>query len=111
MNLHRLDLVSLSLFGLVARAGSISKGAELAHLAVGAANLMHVVDPDGVCFAGGMTAAGEPFLEKIRRYVRDVAFPVPAAKCEIRYAQLGSDAGFIGAAGCARQLWLSQRGR
>jgi DNA-binding transcriptional LysR family regulator len=38
MNLHRLDLVSLSLFNLVARTGSISKGAELAHLAVGAAS-------------------------------------------------------------------------
>ena len=38
MNLHRLDLVSLALFGLVARTGSISKGAELAHLAVGAAS-------------------------------------------------------------------------
>lgn len=38
MNLHRLDLVSLSLFNLVVRAGSISRGAELAHLAVGAAS-------------------------------------------------------------------------
>lgn len=38
MNLHRIDLVSLSLFSLVARTGSISKGAELAHLAVGAAS-------------------------------------------------------------------------
>lgn len=38
MNLHRLDLFSLSLFCLVARSGSISKGAELALLAVGAAS-------------------------------------------------------------------------
>jgi DNA-binding transcriptional LysR family regulator len=38
VNLHRLDLVSLSLFNLVARSGSISKGAELALLAVGAAS-------------------------------------------------------------------------
>ncbi|UUX94720.1 LysR substrate-binding domain-containing protein [Aquabacterium sp. J223] len=38
MNLHRLDLVSLSLFNLVVRSGSISRGAELAHLAVGAAS-------------------------------------------------------------------------
>ena len=38
MNLHRLDLVSLSLFTLIVRSGSISKGAELAHLAVGAAS-------------------------------------------------------------------------
>ena len=38
MNLHRLDLFSLSLFNLIARTGSISKGAELAGLAVGAAS-------------------------------------------------------------------------
>ncbi|MDB5998342.1 MAG: transcriptional regulator, LysR family [Rhizobacter sp.] len=38
VNLHRLDLVSLSLFALVVRTGSISKGAELANLAVGAAS-------------------------------------------------------------------------
>jgi DNA-binding transcriptional LysR family regulator len=38
MNLHRLDLVSLSLFTFVVRSGSISRGAELAHLAVGAAS-------------------------------------------------------------------------
>jgi DNA-binding transcriptional LysR family regulator len=38
MNLHRLDLFSLSLFTLIARTGSISKGAELAGLAVGAAS-------------------------------------------------------------------------
>ncbi|MET0209917.1 MAG: GntR family transcriptional regulator, partial [Burkholderiaceae bacterium] len=35
MNLHRVDLVSLSLFSLVARTGSISQGAALAALAVG----------------------------------------------------------------------------
>jgi glucokinase len=77
------------------------------YLAVGAANAMHSIDPDGVCFAGGMTAAGEPFLEKIRGYVREVALPVPAERCQIRYAKLGSDAGFIGAAGCGRLLWRS----
>lgn len=38
MNLHRLDLFSLSLFAFVVRTGSISKGAELAHLATGAAS-------------------------------------------------------------------------
>jgi DNA-binding transcriptional LysR family regulator len=38
LNLHRLDLVSLSLFSRVVRTGSISRGAELAHLAVGAAS-------------------------------------------------------------------------
>lgn len=38
MNLHRLDLVSLPLFSLVLCSSRIRKGAELAHLAVGAAS-------------------------------------------------------------------------
>lgn len=38
MNLHRFDLVTLSLFALVARSGSVSKGAALAHLTTGAAS-------------------------------------------------------------------------
>jgi glucokinase len=74
------------------------------YLAVGAMNAMHVIDPDMVVFGGGMIAAGEGFLERIRHHVRALAFPVPAARTQIRYAQLGVDAGFIGAAGCGRQL-------
>jgi glucokinase len=75
------------------------------YLAVGATCMMHTIDPDMVVFGGGMIAAGETFLERIRRHVRELAFPVPAAKTQIRYAQLGSDAGFIGAAACGRQLY------
>ena len=63
---------------------------------------MHTIDPDIVLFGGGMIAAGQPFLENIRADIRERAFPVPAAKTLIEYAQLGGDAGFIGAAGCAR---------
>jgi glucokinase len=72
------------------------------YLAVGAVTLMHTIDPDIVLFGGGMIAAGQPFLERIRADIRERAFPVPAAKTLIEYAQLGGDAGFIGAAGCAR---------
>jgi glucokinase len=74
------------------------------YLAVGAMNMMHTIDPDMVVFAGGMIAAGDPFLQRIRWHVRQMAFPVPAAKTQIRYAELGTDAGFIGAAACGRQL-------
>jgi glucokinase len=75
------------------------------YLAVGAMNTMHTIDPDMVVFGGGMIAAGESFLERIRWHVKRLAFPVPAQKTQIRFAQLESDAGFIGAAGCARQLY------
>jgi glucokinase len=74
------------------------------YLAVGAMNAMHTIDPDMVVFGGGMTAAGEGFLERIRHHVRALAFPVPAERTQIRYAQLGTDAGFIGAAACGRML-------
>jgi glucokinase len=79
------------------------------YLAVGTTNVLHTIDPDMVVFAGGMIAAGEAFLERIRWHVRQLAFPVPAARAQIRYAQLGTDAGFIGAAACARLLYRRQR--
>jgi glucokinase len=74
------------------------------YLAIGATNMMHTIDPDMIVYGGGMIAAGESFLDRIRKHVRQLAFPVPAEKTRIVYASLGSDAGFIGAAGCARQL-------
>jgi glucokinase len=77
------------------------------YLAVAATNMMHTINPNVVVFAGGMIAAGDSFLERIQQHVRDLAFPVPAERTLIRYAVLGSDAGFIGAAGCGRQKWLA----
>ncbi|MCI0349334.1 MAG: ROK family protein, partial [Acidobacteriales bacterium] len=74
------------------------------YLAVGATNVMHSIDPDMVVFAGGMIAAGESFLKRIQTHIHELAFPVPAARTHICYAQLGGDAGFIGAAAGGRQL-------
>ncbi len=79
------------------------------YLAVGTTNMLHTIDPDVVVFTGGMIAAGENFLERIRHHVRKLAFPVPAARAQLRYAQLGSDAGFIGAAACGRHLYHHQK--
>ncbi len=61
MNLHRIDLVSLSLFNLVARTGSISQGAELAMLAIGAAS-KRMADLEA--------AFGVPLLERHSRGVK-----------------------------------------
>ncbi len=74
------------------------------YLAVGATNLMHILDPEVVVFAGGMIAAGDGFLESIRSHVRRMAFPTPAQRTLLCYTSLGPDAGFIGAAACGRQL-------
>ena len=75
------------------------------YLAVGAVSLMHTIDPDIVLFGGGMIAAGPRLLEEIRAHVKTMAFPVPARATRVEFASLGGDAGFIGAAGCARQAF------
>jgi len=74
------------------------------YLAVGAVNVMHSIDPDMIVYGGGMTAAGPDFLERIRHHVRVMAFPVTAERTLVRYAELGTDAGYIGAAACGREL-------
>lgn len=72
------------------------------YLAVGAVNLMNTIDPDMILFGGGMIAAGTTLLNDIRGDIQSLAFPIPAASIVIEYAALGGDAGYIGAAGCAR---------
>jgi glucokinase len=74
------------------------------YLALGACSAIAAVDPELIVFGGGMIAAGEDFLAKIKEYVGRFGLSYPASQVQIRYAQLGSDAGFIGAAACARQL-------
>jgi glucokinase len=63
---------------------------------------MHTIDPDLVVFGGGMSKSGPEFLQWIRDDINKLAFPTPAARTEVVYAELGGDAGYIGAAGCAR---------
>jgi glucokinase len=75
------------------------------YLAVGAVCLMHTIDPDIVLFGGGMIAAGQAFLDDIRAGIRQMAFPRPAELTRVEYALLGGEAGFVGAAGCARMAF------
>ncbi|RYE72169.1 MAG: LysR family transcriptional regulator, partial [Oxalobacteraceae bacterium] len=80
MNLHRLDLVSLSLFALIVRAGSISKGAALAHLAIGAAS-KRIADLEAMTGTAlferhsrgvSLTAAGQALQRHAHTILRDV---------------------------------------
>lgn len=77
-------------------------------MGVGTTTVMHTIDPEMVLFGGAMTFGrnesplGRRFIQEIRAEVHKRAFPIPAAKTIIDYASLGGDAGYIGAAGCAR---------
>ncbi len=77
-------------------------------LGIGTVTLLHTIDPEGVVIGGAMTFGGESapigrmFIERVRQEVRARAFPIPAERTTIRYASLGGDAGYAGAAGLAR---------
>ncbi|MEZ6062153.1 MAG: ROK family protein [Planctomycetaceae bacterium] len=78
-------------------------------LGVGITTICHVIDPTIVLLGGAMTFGrhetkiGRRFLDRVREEFQARAFPVVAAKVKIDYASLGGNAGFIGAAGCARR--------
>jgi len=84
------------------------------YIGVGTVTLLHTIDPKGVVLGGAMTFGGHDsplgrqFLGRIRKEVQKRAFPVIADRIQIDYASLGGDAGFIGAAGIARQTHLKQ---
>ena len=78
------------------------------YLGVGTTTVIHIINPAMVLIGGAMTFGrhdtelGRRFLERICEEVKQRAFNVPAQNTIIDYATLGGDAGFIGAAGCAR---------
>jgi len=74
------------------------------YLALGACAVTAAVDPEMIVFGGGMAEAGEPLRARIEAYVKRFGLPHPSKSVKVTLAKLGSDAGFIGAAGCARLL-------
>ena len=78
------------------------------YMGIGTTTVMHTINPAMFLLGGAMTFGrhdselGRRFLQRIKDEVRLRAFPVPAAKTIIDYATLGGDAGYIGAAACAR---------
>jgi glucokinase len=78
------------------------------YLAVGTVNVIHILNPEMVLVGGAMTFGqhqtelGRAFLETLRNEVKKRTFPITGERTVIDYASLGSEAGFIGAAACAR---------
>ena len=53
-------------------------------------------------FGKNETELGRAFKEKVRQTINEGAYKVLAENTVIEYAELGGDAGYIGAAGIAR---------
>jgi len=73
-------------------------------LGVGIASLINIFNPDQVVIGGGISEAGEFYIEKIRQQVFKVAEVDCSANVEIVAAALGNKAGVLGAAYMAMSL-------
>jgi glucokinase len=76
------------------------------YLAVACVTMQHVTNPQRVVMAGGLIAAGDYLLNPIRKHFEELSWKLLDDAPDIRFATLGNDAGFIGAAGCA---WEADR--
>ena len=68
-------------------------------LGLGIGGLINLIGPDVVIIGGGVTEAlGEPFVNLVRESARAQTLVDPDRKIEIKLAELGDDAGVLGAA-------------
>lgn len=71
-------------------------------LAVG--NLGNTLNPSSVVIGGGVSAAGEFLRERVQKYFEEFTFPQVRESTKVKLAQLGNEAGMIGAASLALQF-------
>ncbi len=70
----------------------------IADLAIGLANVIAFVNPQKIALGGGVSTAGDFMLDSLRPAVDALTTMVPKGTTEIVVAQLGNDAGQVGAA-------------
>lgn len=84
-------------------------------LGIGLTTIVHVLDPGLIAIGGAMTFGGPQspvgcrFLEQARETFRTRTFDNIFAGTKIEFAVLGSDAGYLGAAGYARHVFAGDQ--
>lgn len=71
------------------------------YLGLALANSANILNPANIIIGGGVSAAGNTLLQPTTRYFQENTFPAVRDSTRIKLAQLGNDAGAIGAASLA----------
>jgi glucokinase len=72
-------------------------------LGFGLANVVNMLNPELIIVGGGMSAAGNRLLDPVRETINQHALKLSGSKCRIVQAELGNEAGTLGAAAYAYQ--------
>jgi len=73
------------------------------YLGVGLTNVVNIFNPEMIIIAGGLAKIGDPLLDPARQIIKERAYTVGGQAVRIVPAQLGDDAGVLGAAAFAWQ--------
>lgn len=73
------------------------------YLGIGIGNLINIFNPEVIIVGGGVSGAGEALFSPLRKYAMQNSLIAPRSVVQIVSAQLGNDAGFIGAGAVALQ--------
>ncbi|WHY69049.1 ROK family glucokinase [Neobacillus sp. SuZ13] len=73
------------------------------YLGLACANIGNILNPETVVIGGGVSAAGEMLLKGVQDYFLKFAFPTVKTSTKLKLAQLGNDAGVIGAASLVKE--------
>ena len=74
------------------------------YLGLATGNLGNTLNPDSVVIGGGVSAAGEFLRSRVEKYFQEFTFPQVRNSTKIKLAELGNEAGVIGAASLALQF-------
>lgn len=81
------------------------------HLGIGLGSVANLLNPEGFVLGGGVVEAfGRPYVDRVERFIRKNCFQVISASLKVVEAELGDDAGIVGAALLARDLSAGDRG-
>jgi glucokinase len=73
----------------------------MTYLGIGMANLVNLFNPELIVIGGGLTKMGERLFGPVRSIIDQRAFPASAQAVRVAPAELGDDAGVLGAAAVA----------
>ncbi|WP_416828415.1 ROK family glucokinase [Ectobacillus polymachus] len=68
------------------------------YLGLACGNIANVLNPEAIVIGGGVSAAGDMLLKGVKEYFHKFTFPQVRTSTKVKLAQLGNDAGVIGAA-------------
>lgn len=73
------------------------------YLGLALGNMANILNPSTIILGGGVSKAGKYLVEKVDAYVQEYTFPTIRSITKIKIAELGNDAGMIGAASLVLQ--------